>query len=268
MNRKTSISSIICLALLLGSVSTALGEEASFTSDRDTVDFKQLITCPDFDTVYFIGMDGGRYVFPNLKTYETWYPDFEHVRYVSCDDLTEYPLRGVVPYQQGTRYLKLESDPTVYAVEPQGVLREVPYEEWMEVFVGDDWANQIDDLPDALWSSYTVGDELDIREISNGMTAQDAQTEIWYYFVDGTPYSLEGKSFAFADDGHFRNFTRTIDLAPDYYDRIDQALTEATRIGSEDEIFLGNVYYTDPETWLDDDEWPDVPMYENPEDLP
>lgn len=268
MHHKKAISALICLAIVVGSTNTVLGEEASFTSSRDTVSSRQLVACPGLDAVYFIGQDGGRYVFPNLDTYQTWYPDFEHLRYIECDDLAKYPLRGVVPYQQGTRYLKLESSPTVYAVEPRGVLRAIPNEEWMEIFVGDEWAAQIDDLPDSLWSSYTLGEELDIREIPDGMTALDSDTNVWYYFADGNPKSLDGISFASFDNGHFRNFTRTDEQAPDYYDRIDQALTEASRIESEDEIYLGNVFYTDPDTWLEDDEWPDTIMYESAENVP
>lgn len=35
-----------------------------------------LVKCPDFPAVYYVGDDGARYVFPNENIYFSWYPDF------------------------------------------------------------------------------------------------------------------------------------------------------------------------------------------------
>jgi len=259
---KKIIFSILFLALCLSGssfASVAQAEEDTY-ADRDNVFWNQLVMCEDFDSVWYIAHDGSRYVIPNEKTFYSWKADFSDVVEIACDDLSEFPLAGSLPYQSGTRYLKLQSDPTVYAVEPMGVLRAIPNERWMEVFVGEGWADHIDDLPDGFWSHYTVGEPLALMEIPDGMTAQDPETEIWYYFVDGQPKSLEGISFHYNNDGHFRNYTRTFDDAPGMYERVGPALPEGTRIGTPEELYLGKPMMVDTGEWVYEEDFPVVPI--------
>ena len=100
------------------------------------------------------------------------------------------------------------------------------------------------------------------------MTAQDPETNIWYYFVDGQPKSLEGISFAFKDNGNFRNFTRLKNQAPRFYERVEPALKNGTRINSTEEIKLGSPWFwNDTNTWVDENSFPLMKLYSNPEPL-
>ena len=88
-----------------------------------------LIKCPDFSAVYYVADDGSRWVFPNDKVYFSWYSDFNDVITLSCDELASFPLGQNVAYQGGTRLLKLQSVPTVYAVAPGAVLHAIDSED-------------------------------------------------------------------------------------------------------------------------------------------
>jgi hypothetical protein len=265
LSLKRSLICAIALLCIPFATSAALNPPVETFSDRTYAYWGQLVRCADNSAVYYIGPDAKRYVFPNDRTYMTYYPDFDDVRHVFCSDLARFPLGGVVTYNPGTRYVKFATDPTVYAVEPGGVLRAVPDERWMEVFVGADWNQHIDDVSDAFYPTYSFGEPLDLLEISDGMTARDPDTGVWYYFVDGQPKSLDGISFAFKKNGHFRNFTRTIDVAPEFYERAGPALRVGTRIESENEIKMGSPWFwEDTASWVNEDDFPRVVLSEEP----
>ena len=69
-----------------------------------------------------------RYVFPNEATYKSWYSDFSGVVTISADELASYPLAANVVVRPGTKLVKITTDPKVYAVEANGVLRWVQTE--------------------------------------------------------------------------------------------------------------------------------------------
>lgn len=267
--QKTFFTLMISVFLLLPFMGQAApNPQVEKFTDRAYAGWNQLVVCPDSSAVYYIGPDAKRYVFPNSKTFFTYYPDFSDVLNVSCTDLSQFPLAGTVTYNPGTRYVKFETTNTVYAVEPGGVLRAIPNEEWMQVFVGDDWNKRIDDVSDSFYGTYTIGEPLDIREIPNGMTAKDPTTGIWYYFVDGQPKSLEGISFAFRNNGHFRNFTRLKNQAPIFYERVEPALKNGTRIGSDFESKLGTPWFWDTDVaWVEESEFPRAVLYKDASEL-
>lgn len=138
-----------------------------------------LIKCPDFSSVYYLAEDGGRYVFQNEKSYLTWYEDFSEVKTISCDDLSALPLAGVVHYQPGTRLLKLQTNPTVYYVEPNGVLRAITSENQAKNLFGDDWADRVDDLPDSFFPQYEVGEALKEGELPDGLLLEDDEDNLF-----------------------------------------------------------------------------------------
>ena len=107
--------------------------------------------------VYYFGSDGKRYVFPNAPTYFTWYADFAAVKTVSADELASMPIGGDVTYRPGTRLVKIQTDPKVYAVSKGGVLRHVVGEAVARCLLGGNWNAQIDDVPDAFFVDYRVG---------------------------------------------------------------------------------------------------------------
>jgi subtilisin family serine protease len=110
--------------------------------------------------VYYCGVDGKRYVFPNTQTYFTWYADFSMVKEVSLEMLSSLPIGGNVTARPGVRMLKIQSDPRVYVVARGGVLRPVANEAQAELLYGKDWAKKVFDLSDAFFVNYRLGESL------------------------------------------------------------------------------------------------------------
>ncbi|MBI4142924.1 hypothetical protein HY480_03565, partial [Candidatus Uhrbacteria bacterium] len=107
--------------------------------------------------VYYYGGDGKRYVFPNEKTYKTWYADFSGVQTVSDATLASVAIGGNVTYRPGTKMVKITTDPKVYAVGASGTLRWVSTEAVATALFGASWASMVEDVPDAFFVNYTVG---------------------------------------------------------------------------------------------------------------
>lgn len=117
-----------------------------------------LIRGESFSTVYYFSPDGMRYVFPNEKTYFTWYSDFSGVKMIPDKALFAIPLgRSNVTYRPGYKMVKITTDPKTYAVDKGGVLRHVTSEQLAETLYGLNWNNRIDDVPDPFFINYKVG---------------------------------------------------------------------------------------------------------------
>lgn len=110
--------------------------------------------------VYYYSADGKRYVFPNEKTYRTWYRDFTGVRIVDGAKLAGVPIGGNVTYRPGMRLVKVVSDPKVYAVARGGALRHIVTEAIAADLYGARWAQAVEDIPDAFFTNYTVGEPI------------------------------------------------------------------------------------------------------------
>lgn len=107
--------------------------------------------------VYYYGHDGKRYVFPNEKTYATWYSDFSGVVTITDDALGAIPIGGNVTYRPGVKMVKITTDPKVYAVDAYGTLRWVETEAAAVALYGANWNTKIDDVADPFFVNYTVG---------------------------------------------------------------------------------------------------------------
>jgi hypothetical protein len=112
------------------------------------------------DAVYYYGQNGKRFVFPNFKTYSTWYADFSTVKTITADELASIPLGGNVTYRPGVKLVKVTTAPKVYAVAVNGVLRWIKTEEIARALYGSDWNKKVDDMPDAFFVNYTVGADI------------------------------------------------------------------------------------------------------------
>ena len=88
-----------------------------------------LIKMDGLSSVYYLGADGKRYVFPNTETYMSWYSDFSGVVTIPASELQSYPLGGNVTMRPGTKLVKITTDPTVYASGTSTILlfQLVPY---------------------------------------------------------------------------------------------------------------------------------------------
>jgi parallel beta-helix repeat protein len=107
--------------------------------------------------VYYFAADGKRYVFPDEKTYFTWYGDFGGVMVISDAELAAMPIGGNVRYRPGTKLIKITTDPKVYAVGTNGALRWLADESTARTLYGADWAKQVNDLSDAFFINYPQG---------------------------------------------------------------------------------------------------------------
>ncbi len=107
--------------------------------------------------VYYYGSDGKRYVFPNEKTYNTWFADFSSVKTVTDAELAAIMIGGNATYRPGVKMVKITTDPKVYAVGMDGTLRWVESEAVAVALYGANWNTMIDDVPDAFFVNYTVG---------------------------------------------------------------------------------------------------------------
>lgn len=122
-----------------------------------------LIRGVTINTVYYFGPDGKRYVFPNEKTFFSWYPDFSKVKIISDTELSSMPLgRSNVTYRPGYKMVKITTDPKVYAVDQGGVLRWIQTAELAETLYGLNWKLRIDDIPDPFFVNYKIGSAIEV----------------------------------------------------------------------------------------------------------
>ena len=107
--------------------------------------------------VYYYASDGKRYVFPNEKTFKTWYSDFSSVKTITDAELGAITIGGNVTYKPGVKLVKITTDPKVYAVAANGTLRWVSTEAVAIALYGASWGTLVQDVSDAFFVNYTVG---------------------------------------------------------------------------------------------------------------
>ncbi|MFA5947180.1 MAG: hypothetical protein WC813_04120 [Patescibacteria group bacterium] len=137
-----------------GATSFGLSRQHAFAVSVSSGD---LIRGQTYAAVYYLGADGFRYVFPNFKTYSTWYANFDTVKYISDAELAKIQIGGNVTYRPGVKMVKIDSDPSVYAVDAGGTLRHVNGEAVASSLYGGTWNKQIDDIPDGFFGNYKKG---------------------------------------------------------------------------------------------------------------
>ncbi len=140
-------------------------------------------------SVYYLSADGKRYVFPNSTTYFSWYSDFSGVVTIPASELQSYPLGGNVTMRPGTKLVKVTTDPSVYAVEPNGTLRKIQSEAQAAALYGTNWNKRVVDVPDAFFTNYTVGAALANGATPVGSLVKTAGSSSVYYY-DGTNYRM------------------------------------------------------------------------------
>lgn len=167
------------------------------TSVKAAASAGDLIKMDGLSSVYYLGNDGKRYVFPNEATYFSWYADFSGVVTIPASELQSYPLGGNVTMRPGTKLVKITTDPSVYAVEPNGVLRKIQNESQAAALYGTNWNKRIVDLADAFFTNYTIGSPLADGQIPAGSLVKNANSATVYYF-DGTNYRAVASEAALA----------------------------------------------------------------------
>jgi plastocyanin len=153
------LNALAAASLVLGGVAP-LAVSAATILPLSQVHDGDLIRGTTFPAVYYYGRDGFRYVFPNDKTYFTWYANFNTVKWVSDADLAKVQIGGNVTYKPGAKMIKINSDPKTYAVDAGGSLRWVTTEQIAIALYGSDWNKKIDDVADAFFGNYKKGADI------------------------------------------------------------------------------------------------------------
>jgi hypothetical protein len=132
-------------------------------------------------TVYYYGSDNKRHIFPNEKTYFTWYSSWSGVKTIPASQLQGIALGKNVTVRPGTKLVKIETDPKVYAVEPGGLLRWVPTEARARTLYGDAWSARVIDIPIVSWGDYTFGADIATDKHPTGALIKYAGVADVYY---------------------------------------------------------------------------------------
>ena len=111
--------------------------------------------------VYYYGDDGKRHVFPNESVFFTWYTNFDDVVEVSQDFMSSLTIGKNVTYRPGSVVVKFDSSSKVYAIEADHTLRHYTTLSLLKSDYGTYWTNVLAKVPDALYSNYTIGAEID-----------------------------------------------------------------------------------------------------------
>ncbi len=145
-----------------------------------------LVKGPNSDAVYYIGADGKKYVFPDAKTYFTWYKNFNAVKSATVAELDMYPSGGTVTNRACTMGVKIVDSAKVYVVEPGGKLRWIPSEQAAKDLFGSMWNKRINDvIPGYFASTYTVGSDLGSKWPMGCLVQKTGEATIYYTSADG-----------------------------------------------------------------------------------
>lgn len=171
-----------------------------------------LIKMNGLSSVYYL-KGGKRFVFPNEATYSSWYsdnnggPDWSGIKTVSQSELESYPLGGNVTVRPGTKLIKITTNPTVYAVEPNGTLRSIVSEANAIDLWGPAWAKNVIDVADSFFTNYTQGSPLTTGVYPAGSIVNPVNTSDLYYW-DGSNYRKFSNESAFLANGF--NFAHVV----------------------------------------------------------
>lgn len=142
-------------------MATSIDDDKDLEEEEDSAcEHGSLISSTESDAVYYCARNGKRYAFQNSRIYFSWYEDFDDVEQISPEELAEIPFGGVVTYKPGVKLVKITSVPKVYAVSANGTLQWVQSEEMAIALFGEDWADEVDDIPDAFFNAYTIGEPI------------------------------------------------------------------------------------------------------------
>ncbi len=165
---QTKLSIILPIIALTAIAAIAVAVPTTHAETWVTLNAGDLLKLPDdgnpstnVDTaVYYYGADGMRYVFPNPKTYFTWYSDFAGVKVITSTQLGTIGIGGNVTYRPGVKMIKVESDPRTFIVDKNGRRRHLTSETAARDLYGANWNRMVDDVPDSFFSNYRDGDEV------------------------------------------------------------------------------------------------------------
>lgn len=148
-------------------------------------------------SVYYVGLDGKRHPFWNDDIFLTWYDDFSEVEVIDGQTMADIPLGKPILVRPGTHWVKIQSVPKTYYVAPNGyTLRWVKDEQTAELLGGNDWNENIIDVPSTLFTMFNIGQDLDANTLQNGdwpagSLLEDGNGDKWYISENGEKRKIE-----------------------------------------------------------------------------
>ena len=149
--------------------------------------------------LYFYAQDGKRYVFPNEKTYFSWYNDFSSVKTISDAELAAIAIGSNVTIRPGTKLVKITTDPKTYAVTKCGVLHWIESEAIAKALYGDAWNTRIVDVPDGFFVNYTIGSSVANNVHPDGQVVSYSGDSSWYVVWNGMKRKFASEAAAAAN---------------------------------------------------------------------
>lgn len=148
----------------------------------------RLVKVESNSAVYYIGLDEKRHAFPNANIYFSWYQNFSKVEVISDFEMAFYPLGSNVLYRPGSRLVKIAEVPEVYAVEPGGMLRNIPSEQVAIELYGSQWHKKVDDLDISFFFDYDIAG---VIEVIDQLPVYPRGTVV---FFDGGNYLIDRRT--------------------------------------------------------------------------
>jgi len=180
MKRLKKMIVLSVMMMTVFSMSVVVAPKASAASAGD------LIKMDGLSSVYYLGADGKRYVFPNESTYFSWYSDFSSVVTIAQSELESYPLGKNITVRPGTKLVKITTNPNVYAVTPGGKLLLIPSEDVAKALYGEAWASRVVDIADAFFTNYEiVSGEASATAYPAGSLVKFGGADVYYIDADG-----------------------------------------------------------------------------------
>lgn len=211
---KKLFSSFVALATIAWSV----GAGALMLPSTAHAIGKGMLVKASGPAVYYKAVNGQRYVFPNEKTYFSWYRDFSGVVTISDAELAAIPIGGNVTIRPGTKLVKITTDPKVYAVSPGGMLHWIESEALANTLYGSAWASRVVDVPDSFFVNYTIGSSISTAVHPDGTLVKYASGPDVYVVWSGMKRKIASEA-AFAANGY--NMADVITTAVTYPDGTD-----------------------------------------------
>jgi hypothetical protein len=139
-----------------------------------------LVKGPNSDAVYYLN-GFSKYVFPDGKTFMSWFQNFDQVKSVSIAELDEYPTGVPMTYRAGTKLITHPNTARVYAVGANNALHWIPSEACATALYGPIWAERVQDVHEATFSSYGISADVDCEHHARGALLQKKGEATVYY---------------------------------------------------------------------------------------
>ncbi len=168
-------------------------------------------------TVYYVGLDAKRHPFPGSQVYFSWYPDFSKVKAIDIGTIAKIPLGGPVLARPGMHWVKIQSDPKTYYVEPGGyTLRWIVDEATALTLGGSDWNKNIIDIEPTYFTKFAMGssitnDSLKTSWPKGSLVKSASDATIWY--STGTARRKFASAAALTANNFQNKFVETNDAA-------------------------------------------------------